>query len=471
MRIGELGEAERDFLAALQQREVQHPDEPDHPSFASSINNLAALHLKQHRLQEAHDGFSRVIRIHTSTQKTNPSSRVSMEIDIAKKNLACVERFLARERPPEAVPAAMAGGSRAQGSDAGGSATDSLWVKLRAAKGSDLLKSTALRQKEQVAKKMGINIKGRSEAEIDDLIRRSLRGEDVDGKNTELIKIQVNLAFDLLDEDGGGTISRMELLKGMRDHRQVRQADCRGRARRPHLRLAPRERLRTLPADERRPRRAQVREMLKMEQFTDPAHFNEIYHAIDADGSGEIDHKEFETYFMRKLAPGEQQYETKEERATRVMGSVAERFRSTAQPPASPKKGDARNGDAPPADPTGNHHYRLSSSSGMSQPEFNDLTAYDETTRGLEHAHRRKAGIEKDIAALQHELRSIEADIVSRSATADKLRSALSSHRSSHSSVIGQMDERIRQLDHANQLARRPALATSERLERSGRLE
>ena len=40
MRMGELGEAERNLLEALERRGRAVPDEPDHPSLSVAVNNL-----------------------------------------------------------------------------------------------------------------------------------------------------------------------------------------------------------------------------------------------------------------------------------------------------------------------------------------------------------------------------------------------------------------------------------------------
>jgi tetratricopeptide (TPR) repeat protein len=100
MRLGELAEAERDLMAALKQREAIYSDDAEHPQLACALNNLAVLHLKQHRLEEAAAGFERVVRIKELVQRHTPSSRTLLEITAARNNLDAVRRFQAREAPP-----------------------------------------------------------------------------------------------------------------------------------------------------------------------------------------------------------------------------------------------------------------------------------------------------------------------------------------------------------------------------------
>ena len=83
----------------------------------------------------------------------------------------------------------------------------------------------------------------------------------------EAARVSIGMAFDLLDENSDGRLSRLEVLKG--------------------LKTKPR-----------------VRELLQMGAFTDPAEFDAVYKAIDADGSNNVDRREFESYFMRRLAGG-----------------------------------------------------------------------------------------------------------------------------------------------------------------------
>ena len=51
MRLGDLMQAEKDLSEAFTRRSAAFPEEPNHQSLLSSINNMAVLHLKQHRLE------------------------------------------------------------------------------------------------------------------------------------------------------------------------------------------------------------------------------------------------------------------------------------------------------------------------------------------------------------------------------------------------------------------------------------
>ena len=65
-------------------------------------------------------------------------------------------------------------------------------------------------------------------------------GGNMSSPELEALRIQINLAFDLLDGDGNGALSRFEILRGFKDE----------------------------PA---------VREMLQMPAFTNPAEFDAVY--------------------------------------------------------------------------------------------------------------------------------------------------------------------------------------------------
>jgi len=449
LRLGELGEAERNLMQALKQREAQHPDDPDHSSLSTALNNLAVLHLKQHRLEESAAGFERVIRIKERAQQLEPSSRAAMEISAAKNNLDTVRRFQERESPLAPAPPLPPNAASFVPPSPASAASSSLgWARLRELRGggSDSLKSTQLKHKERIAKSLGVQVAGKKEGEIDELIRRSVRG-DVD---TEATRILVDLAFELLDVDGNGVLSRIEVLRGMKE-------------------------------------KPQVREMLQIGPFADPVAFNEVYTAIDADGSNSLDKAEFQRYFMRKLAPAEPPLETAAERQQRLVGGAAFQFkdagrmhRERASLGASLERPGLAGGAAGGAagggrlgldlpsrlDPTAQRHYRLGTGTAMSNPEVADLSTYDDLTRGLESAHRRRLGLQQDLAALQKELHAVEADIVTKGSAAERVRQALASHRNSHSSLAGSFDDQIRRLDERARLAMRPDMATGGRSDR-----
>jgi Ca2+-binding EF-hand superfamily protein len=418
MQRGHMAEAERDLLAALEQRMKVHADNPDHPSLASALNNLAVLHLKQHRLDESAEGFRRVVQIKEELQRAQPTSRTALEIDAAKKNLATVERFLGLETPAAKVvaPTSVA--------DPAAAAAGSAWSRLRG-KGTEGLKSMARKNKEMVAKKLGIETRGKSEAEVDEAIRRNVTGEDKVADRDQLRKL-IALAFDLLDEDGDGSLTRIEVLKGMRD-------------------------------------KPEVRELLQMGEFTDPAVFDGVYRAIDTDGSNSIDRAEFEAYFLRKLDPDDPSNESAREREVRLKAAGAMKF-MRAGATGREKRDDAER-DEPHGEPAPHApHYRLASSSALSAPESADISRYEEMVNSLEMSQRRKVALQADLASLQRELRTLDAEILEKSSAAERLRSSLHGHRSSHSSIAAQLGEQLNKIDHQRRIAMRPELRTADRV-------
>jgi len=429
MRLGELGEAERDLTAAVQQRENQNPGNQDHPSLTPGLNNLAVLHLKQHRLEEAAAGFRRVVQILEDQQQIQLSSRTALEIDIAKKNLATAERLMAKDAPP--LSASAAASSSSSGSS-GSSFPSSAWDKVRGLRG-DSLKSAARKNKERIASLLGIDVTAMSEAEIDGEIKRSIRGDVVDTETrSEVLRGSIDLAFSLLDANGDGTLSKMEVLQGLE--------------------------------------RQEVQEMLQMGPFTDKDFFDRVYASIDTDGSNSIDRPEFVSHFLRKLSPADRAesraYESAAEKKARLAASAATKFMSAGQAHRDARESARAVPIAHPPTLHSHPHYRPGSATALNKPELADIAMYEDVTRGLETSNRRRVGLEQDILALQSELRAVEADIVAKSSSADRLRAALTSHSSSHSSIVRQMNERLRHIDHAKRLADRPELRTSDRIYR-----
>lgn len=125
---------------------------------------------------------------------------------------------------------------------------------------TDVLAKTPLLHKEMIVESFGETAYSKSEAELDKLILLHMTSNDL---KLEMTRRVVNLAFDLVDQNGDGTLSRIEVLTGMR-------------------------------------RKPILRELLSM-RFASPAAFNTIFSKIDVDGSGTIDRHEWETYFMDRL--------------------------------------------------------------------------------------------------------------------------------------------------------------------------
>ena len=307
----------------------------------------------------------------------------------------------------------------------------------------------------------------------------------------EAARVSIGMAFDLLDENSDGRLSRLEVLKG--------------------LKTKPR-----------------VRELLQMGAFTDPAEFDAVYKAIDTDGSNNVDRREFESYFMRRLAGGaggayppqspagyqQQQYpphsygypppgypqqppypygagpsgagyrggpqgETQKERELKMAAGAALKFAQAGRDNASRRDAadaQARIADAAAATGLGNaaalnypHLYGgselLSGSSSVAllNAEASDLAAYDEVARSLEMSQRRRIGLQQDLETLQREMRQVEADIVAKSANAERLRQSLTRNRQAHTTVVSQIDSRLKQLDREQLLASRPHLRTADR--------
>jgi hypothetical protein len=96
------------------------------------------------------------------------------------------------------------------------------------------------------------------------------------------------------------------------------------------------------------------------------------------------------------------------------------------------------------------------------------LGFYDDVMRGLETAFRRRLGLQQDIGAMQRELHLVEADIATKSASADRVRQALSGHSKSHTQLAGALDDQIRRLDERARLARARPGAVKRDLEPGG---
>lgn len=484
MRIGDLTEAERDMTDAMTRRGERFPNEPNHAGLSASINNLAVLHLKQRRFEEAAAGFERVIAINEQLQQRTPSTRLALEIESAKKNLAATQRLLANEAQqssvvlanamqqpllsdPMLLPAtdATAGALASDPSTNAAAAAAAGWAAVKASVGSDVLKTTNRKHKEQIAKKLGVDTSGMKEADLDAAIRRSVQGGNLAGGNVEgeALRISIGMAFDLLDEDGDGAVSRGELLKGLKS----------------------------------KPR---VRDVLQLGPLADPAEFDAIYRSIDQDASNTIDRREFESFFLRRLAPMSQAYPpasgvdglaslqnlartpaagpasaygpSARERELQLTANAAMRFmqagaaHGSASRQTTPASGSASSISAiAPYDNggwgSGTGGLRLTTPN----QELADVTRYDEATRRLEASHHRKIGLQRDLLALQGELRAVEADILSQAHLTHTLKAALLQHKAAHGSAAEQIEQRLRVLDREANLAARPHLRTAARHE------
>jgi len=100
---------------------------------------------------------------------------------------------------------------------------------------------------------------------------------------------------------------------------------------------------------------------------------------------------------------------------------------------------------------------------GLSNSQRADLNAYDEAVRSLELSQQRRRGLLVDLESMQHEVRTLEGDILTKTAAADRMRHSLSAHRTSHGKMLGLLDSRIREIDHASAVASRPHLRTADR--------
>ena len=265
LQQGALGAAEEDLSNALQQRAAQHEGDTEHESCVPAINNLAALRLKQNRYAEAAAGFRQVIAISSrmQSQASTPSTRTSLEIEAARRNLEAAERFMARDgipiQPlPQPPPPASESGEVGYG-----------WGALRKAK-PDSLKKLGMSELQRMVKRLGGPTGGKKEDELAEMLRESLGSRSPSGDvDAEATRELVNMAFDLLDADGDGTLTRMEVLRGLKSNGEVQN-------------------LLKLPD--------------KIGSSRDA--FDAFYKAIDADGSSGISRAEFEAYFMRHLGGG-----------------------------------------------------------------------------------------------------------------------------------------------------------------------
>ena len=488
MRLGELAEAERDLSEALQRRAERHPDEPNHPGMVTAINNLAVLHLKQRRFEEAAEEFERVVEINEQQQRRTPSSRLALEIEAAKRNLATVHRLASQEaRQPAIAPSSLEvartpgpiwtdpmllpasdAAAVASAADAASAATVATaaagWAAVRAAAGSDVLKTTNRKHKEQIAKKLGIDPSGLAEADVDAAIRRKVAGGNLAGGNVdgEALRISISMAFEALDEDGDGAVSRAELLKGLKS----------------------------------KPR---VRDMLRLGPLADPAEFDAIYRAIDQDASNTIDRREFESFFLRQLTPASHGMPAAgggvgypytagpafdggaaadRERALALKARAAMQFMQAGAAASHARQATPASGSAAASaglSPYDNGGWGLPAGSGsvgasglrLSTPnqELADVNRFDELTRGLQASQQRKLGLERDLAALQSELRAVEADISLQQASGEQLKAMLLQHQAAHGSAASQIEHRLKVIDREAQLAARPHLRTAERID------
>jgi len=271
-------------------------------------------------------------------------------------------------------------------------------------------------------------VAGKSEAEIDELIRLAVRG-DRENVDNEALRVAVQLAFELLDEDGDGLLSRIELLRGLTERPEVRKA-------------------------------------LQVAELTDAAIFEELYRTIDANATNAIDQKEFESYFLPRLHASRPAAEAVAERETRLKADAALKMMGAGHTSRSRCAVDVSPNERT-ADPTVRSaegaRARHGSASTLDNLGLADLAKFEDVTRGLERSQQRKVAIENDIVTLQAELRAVEAEILQQSTSVESLRQTWLQHRASHDHQIQHIDSRLRQLDHAIQVALRPTLRTADR--------
>ena len=89
----------------------------------------------------------------------------------------------------------------------------------------------------------------------------------------------------------------------------------------------------------------------------------------------------------------------------------------------------------------------------------------DELTRGLQASQQRKLGLERDLAAMQSELRAVEADIALQEASGEHLKAMLLQHQAAHGSAASQIEQRLKAIDREARLTARPHLRTAERVD------
>ena len=385
MRLGELAAAEMDLSEVLTRRAAAVPaDSADQQSLSTAINNLAVLHLKQRRLQEAAAGFERVIAIATERKIRAPSSRNALELDAATRNLAAAQQLSQVTRvlqptaaePPsrwnQLVPRVM--GAHKEREDA------------QALKG-DLLRAANVQRKERIAKALGVNLTGSmSEPNLDDAIRRSLSlrtaipHEVVDSDG---VRVSINMAFDMLDMDGDGAVSRAELLKGLASNLQVRQV----------LQLGP---------------------------LADPSEFDALYAAIDADASNTIERAEFESFFLRRLLP--QMNPRALPSAPYAAGDPSTAVPRSNGPPAG--HGSLRGPDLQRATRVA-AGFLESGATTAAEPSMPAVVPRNDGSE-ISHLQMRRLGLQQDLTILQAELGAVEAHIERQTATDARLRSLTS---------------------------------------------
>ena len=189
MREGRLSEAETSFRAAMDRRTADGVD-------AMSMNNLGTVHLRQNRIPEAIEEFEQALRLRERANAEAPSSRGSLELGMIQRNLATAKRLAA---------------SHGYGSNTTGSRG---WAAAR-----DMLHKLSRDELQVAARRLGVVADG-SDEQMAQGIREAVGSRDV---NNTVQREMIRATFDLLDLDGDGELTKMEVLKGLRSSDKIKK--------------------------------------------------------------------------------------------------------------------------------------------------------------------------------------------------------------------------------------------------------
>ena len=189
MREGRLDEAENSFRAAMDRKASAGAD-------AMSMNNLGTVHLRQNRIAEAMEEFEQALRIRERANADSPSSRGSLELGMIQRNLATAKR-LAASHGYSGKPA----GSRG-------------WAVAR-----DMLHKLSRDELQLAARRLGVGVEG-SDEQMAQGIRAAVGSGDV---NDIVQREMIRATFDLLDLDGDGELTKVEVLKGLRSSDKIKK--------------------------------------------------------------------------------------------------------------------------------------------------------------------------------------------------------------------------------------------------------
>ena len=146
-----------------------------------------------------------------------------------------------------------------------------------------------------------------------------------------------------------------------------------------------------------------------------------VFDSIDKDGSQTISYDEFEAYCLSKI------------QRQAALRQDAEAFQAAGETHAARRQ-----------------HLlvpQLAESSQLLERQvLHAIEDYDELARSLDTQHRRKAGLQRDMARMDAELHAVDGDIARQHARALELKARLEGYRQGHNSVVQQLDTRVAEI-------------------------